>query len=317
MVSIGETPTLTEVRKWENNLWKQIHDLNIYEMGKEIFLFEFTSKTTAEQVVEVAMQFLKACDAWETSLMEKSNEPNAKIMQGEVTDIQLKETEQDRSDESEAMHSQERRRGFEGLGKNIVKSALLKWKAYVCCFQEKKISREVESIAKQLWASRWMSCGYLEVDGSNGGILIMWDCRIWKGSLVETGKFLITYRFDAVQTTFSWYLTGVYACHIRNEKLECWEEVATVKELCEGTWVTCEEFNTVRVRAERRGCNRIANMMKDFSNYIKEMELHDLQLNGGNFTWFRGANHHSVARLERMGRNIQKYKADDKAWSDI
>jgi len=107
--------------------------------------------------------------------------------------------------------------------RNIVKSALLKWKADVYCFQETKISREVESIAKQLWASRWMRCGYLEADGSKGGILIMWDCRIWKGSLVETGQFSITYRFDAVQTTFSWHLTGVYTSHIRNEKLECWE----------------------------------------------------------------------------------------------
>jgi len=52
MVSKGETPNLTEVRKWENNLWKQIHDLNIYEIGKGIFLFEFTSKTTAKQLVE-------------------------------------------------------------------------------------------------------------------------------------------------------------------------------------------------------------------------------------------------------------------------
>ncbi|KAH0665318.1 hypothetical protein KY285_026524 [Solanum tuberosum] len=52
MVSKGETPNLIEVRKWANNLWKQIHGLNIYEMGEGIFLFEFASKTTAEQVVE-------------------------------------------------------------------------------------------------------------------------------------------------------------------------------------------------------------------------------------------------------------------------
>lgn len=52
MVSKGETPTLTEIRKWANNLWKQTHGLNIYEMGVGIFLFEFASKTTAEQVVE-------------------------------------------------------------------------------------------------------------------------------------------------------------------------------------------------------------------------------------------------------------------------
>lgn len=44
----------------------------------------------------------------------------------------------------------------------------------------------------------------------------------------------ITYRFDAVKSAFSWSLAGAYAPHTRSEKLVCWEEVATVKELCGG-----------------------------------------------------------------------------------
>lgn len=73
----------------------------------------------------------------------------------------------------------------------------------------------------------------LMVDGSSGGILIMWDSRVWVGSSVEEGKFSITYRFEAVQDAFCWFLTGVYAPHTRTEKLECWEEIAAVRELCE------------------------------------------------------------------------------------
>ncbi|KAG5582226.1 hypothetical protein H5410_052853 [Solanum commersonii] len=30
------------------------------------------------------------------------------------------------------------------------------------------------------------------------------------------------------------------------------------------------------------------------------MELHDPHLNGGIFTWFKGASHHSVTRLDRF-----------------
>lgn len=48
----------------------------------------------------------------------------------------------------------------------------------IIAFKRQKINKDVDKIAKQLCASRWMRCGYIEADGS-GGILIMWDLRIW------------------------------------------------------------------------------------------------------------------------------------------
>ncbi|WMV49675.1 hypothetical protein MTR67_043060 [Solanum verrucosum] len=44
--------TLSEVRRWSNTNWRQAHGLNIYEMGNGLFLFEFTSKLIAEQVMK-------------------------------------------------------------------------------------------------------------------------------------------------------------------------------------------------------------------------------------------------------------------------
>lgn len=39
-------------RRWANQLWKQTHGLNIYEIGNELFLFEFTLWITAKQVIK-------------------------------------------------------------------------------------------------------------------------------------------------------------------------------------------------------------------------------------------------------------------------
>ncbi|KAF3639050.1 Ras-related protein RABC2a [Capsicum annuum] len=64
----------------------------------------------------------------------------------------------------------------------------------------------------------WMKYGFLEPEGSCGGILILWDSRVWKGIFVEKGQYSLTYRFVAVQKSFSWCLTGVYAPHTRIEK---------------------------------------------------------------------------------------------------
>ncbi|KAH0636305.1 hypothetical protein KY290_038349 [Solanum tuberosum] len=43
--------TLSEVRRWASKNWNQAHGLNVYEMGNNCFLFEFTSINAAEHVL--------------------------------------------------------------------------------------------------------------------------------------------------------------------------------------------------------------------------------------------------------------------------
>ncbi|KAK6803376.1 hypothetical protein RDI58_001160 [Solanum bulbocastanum] len=129
---------------------------------------------------------------------------------------------------------------------------------------------------------------------------MMWDSRSWTGTLVEAGQYSITYEFVSTHNLYTWYLTGVYAPHTRDEKLNCWEELAAVRTICDGPWVTCGDFITNRTMEERKRCNRISFGMSDFSTWIHEMELHDPHLHGGDFTWFRGFNHPSAARLDRF-----------------
>uniref|UniRef100_M1D672 Uncharacterized protein n=1 Tax=Solanum tuberosum TaxID=4113 RepID=M1D672_SOLTU len=139
-----------------------------------------------------------------------------------------------------------------------------------------------------------------EADGSKGEILIMWDSRTWADTKVEEGNYSITYKFESIQNSFSWFFTGVYNPYSRSENLECWEEMAAMKELSEGPWVTSGDFNTVRHLEERRWCTRVTNIMTDFSKWIEDLELHDPELFGGKYTWFRGSYHQSAARLDRF-----------------
>ncbi|WMV25196.1 hypothetical protein MTR67_018581 [Solanum verrucosum] len=44
----SDSPTLSEIRRWANSNWNQSHGLNIYDMGKNCFLFEFASMEAAE-----------------------------------------------------------------------------------------------------------------------------------------------------------------------------------------------------------------------------------------------------------------------------
>jgi len=47
----SEMATLSEVRRWASKNWNQAHGLNVYEMGNNCFLFEFTSINAAEHVL--------------------------------------------------------------------------------------------------------------------------------------------------------------------------------------------------------------------------------------------------------------------------
>lgn len=43
---------LADICRWANNSWKHLYDLNIYEMGRNQFLFEFPTKTVADRIVK-------------------------------------------------------------------------------------------------------------------------------------------------------------------------------------------------------------------------------------------------------------------------
>jgi len=40
--------------------------------------------------------------------------------------------------------------------------------------------------------------------------------------------------------------------------------------------------------------------MKEFSDFIKDMKLVDLQLEDGTYTWFKGDQHEAASRIDRI-----------------
>ncbi|WMV25761.1 hypothetical protein MTR67_019146 [Solanum verrucosum] len=63
----------------------------------------------------------------------------------------------------------------------------------------------------------------------------------------------------------------------------------------EGPWAICGDFNTTRYVSEKRNCNRRSRGMIEFSDFIEDMNLIDLQLQDGNYTWFKGDNHDTAS----------------------
>ncbi|KAG5575541.1 hypothetical protein H5410_055675 [Solanum commersonii] len=174
------------------------------------------------------------------------------------------------------------------------------WRADVYCFQESKLRGDIRETIKELWANRRVKFAQLEARGTKGGIIILWDNSIWEGEVCEVGAYCITVRFLGKTQDFSWHLSSVYGPNNRKERKEVWWELGAVRSLFDGPWVIAGDFNVVRFPSEKKNCIRINKAMEDFSDFIEDMELEDPPLIGGSFTWRKGDNYDTAARLDRF-----------------
>ncbi|KAG5631925.1 hypothetical protein H5410_003642 [Solanum commersonii] len=187
-----------------------------------------------------------------------------------------------------------------GMWQHFQKQWNKNWKADIYCFQETKIEGENGSLVKYLWANRWVKYCQLEASGTRGGILIMWDGRVWSGEVSSLGAYSITCKLTGINQDLIWFLTGIYAPNSREKREEVWWEVGSARGLFDGPWVVCGDFNTARFPSEKKNCSRISRAMTDLSDFIEDMGLLDPHLVGGKYTWRKGDRHDTASRLDRF-----------------
>ena len=129
---------------------------------------------------------------------------------------------------------------------------------------------------------------------------MLWDRRSWKEEVLETGSYTLTCKFESVFQDFNCHITGVYALNGRVEREHVWEEIGVVRSVFEGPWAVCGYFNIIRYPSEKRNCKRRTLGMIEFSDFIEDMDLVDLQLVGGNYTWFKGGNNNVDSRIDKI-----------------
>lgn len=93
----------------------------------------------------------------------------------------------------------------------MVKSCIEQWKADILCLQETKLQGDIQEAAKQIWGGRWAKYACLGASGIRGGIIMLWDSRVWKGEVHQTGVHTLTFSFEALLQNFNFHITGVYA----------------------------------------------------------------------------------------------------------
>nr|XP_016487802.1 PREDICTED: uncharacterized protein LOC107807866 [Nicotiana tabacum] len=182
--------------------------------------------------------------------------------------------------------------------------------------QETKVEGDIEEIVRQIWGGRCVRYTSLEASCTRGRILLLWDCRVWKGEVLQTGAYTLTCKFDALVQNFQCHITGVYAPNCRIERKEVWREIGAVRGLMEGPWAVCGNFNVTRYPSEKRECSRRSRVMVEFSDFIEDMELIDLRLKGGNYTWLI-SDHSPVALYCGAWEQAKSYFKFENWWLNV
>ncbi|KAL4308180.1 hypothetical protein GQ457_01G006150 [Hibiscus cannabinus] len=77
-----------------------------------------------------------------------------------------------------------------------------------------------------------------------------------------------------------------------------WNELRTLKEATEISWIVGGDFNAVRNRSERSSCGNVLVGADKFNQFIEDCNFIDLPMIGKKFTWFGPSNKSS--RLDRF-----------------
>ncbi|KAG5606723.1 hypothetical protein H5410_028215 [Solanum commersonii] len=200
----------------------------------------------------------------------------------------------------------DQRTGKEKMGLNgenkreLVRKLLKQWGADIIVLVETKLNGHIDNILQSIWNNRWAEVLMKEAQGSSGGIMILWDKRVWRGELLLVGSQCLTGKFSGIHDDFNWCITAVYADCDTVIRRVLWQELLQMKTSINGPWVVCGDFNVTRFASERTNCNRQNGAMTEFSSCIEDLEMVDPPLFGGSFTWRRGEDHNCASRIDRF-----------------
>ncbi|RVX19759.1 Transposon TX1 uncharacterized 149 kDa protein [Vitis vinifera] len=155
-------------------------------------------------------------------------------------------------------------------------------------------------VVRSLGVGRFLDWGVLNARGAVGGVLVFWDKRVLELEGMEVGLFSISCRFKNCEDGFSWIFSGVYGPTLKRYKELFWEELGAIRGLWSDPWCIRGDFNLIRFPNESRRGGRLSSSMRRFSEVIDDLDLRDLPLQGGPFTWSGGLNNQAMSRLDRF-----------------
>ena len=130
--------------------------------------------------------------------------------------------------------------------------------------------------------------------------MVFWNSRVLHLVEVEERSFSVSCHFRNCDDNFLWCFIGEYGPTSKKVREGLWTKLGAIRGLWIDPWCVAGDFNVTRFTKGRSGGGRLTRGMRRFLDVIEDLELRDLPLQGGPYTWSGGLNSLSKTRLDHF-----------------
>ncbi|RVW98665.1 hypothetical protein CK203_032249 [Vitis vinifera] len=162
-----------------------------------------------------------------------------------------------------------------------------------------KIAGDDECNCEEFRGRKMSGMGGFEFKGCGGGGGVFWDNRVLQLEEMEVGNYSVSCRSRMLRMVFAGRFQELWALCEGGERGVS-ERIGGHQRAVERPWCVAGDFNMIRFPSERSRGGRLSPSMRRFTEVIEELELRDLPLQGGMFTWSGGFNNLLKSRIDRF-----------------
>ncbi|XP_058783302.1 uncharacterized protein LOC131657978 [Vicia villosa] len=175
------------------------------------------------------------------------------------------------------------RGGGNALKRRRISSLVIKSKDDIFFIQETKLTSMHDFMAKSFWNAKDIGFSFSNSTGRSGGLLTLWNGDAVDVLLSFKGEGYLGVKVCKNNNFF--YLINVYSSCKLVKKRMLWRKLLELKDVFnDGEWIIGGDFNTIKVREERKGRGAISNIYEviEFAEFIEKSLLVDVPCKGKN-----------------------------------
>lgn len=176
-------------------------------------------------------------------------------------------------------------------------------KPAIACLQETKLDVISNSIVWSMLGVEFNEFAYLPASDTQGDILVAGRESAVRLDDVLVGCYSIIVKVQATAgalDTNGWWLTVVYGPQEDGEKALFLEELEAIRDACQGPWAVTGDFNLILCEEDKNNDHVDQANLRRFQRTVATLELQDLHLHGGSFTWSNEREMTTLVCLDRV-----------------